>query len=74
MIRFIWSDGRLAWPLVFAIVLLTLSLLTIDLIWRTFRLPLESLLMLAALLELGLACAFAIVIALLHRRARASEL
>jgi hypothetical protein len=48
MTRFFWTKGRLAWPFVSAIVLLSLALLVADLAWRIFVVPAESLALVTA--------------------------
>ena len=70
MMRLIWVEGRLSWPPVAGVLLFTLSLIVIDFAWRTVTLPLETLVILAATLELGLAFVFAIVVVFVQKRLR----
>jgi hypothetical protein len=39
MKRFVWVDGRLAWPLVGGLLFIAQSLLVVDYIWRLLVLP-----------------------------------
>ena len=43
MTEWIWNNGRFGWPLVIAVVLLSLVLLLADLAWRIFVVPAETL-------------------------------
>jgi hypothetical protein len=72
MRRWVWTNGRLAWPLVVAIVFLTATVLSFDLTWRLLVLPF-SLLATGALLiySLVLICVIAIGFRMGHRRASA---
>ncbi len=69
MTRWIWVDGRFSWTFIIGTVLFTLSLIFIDLVWRTVVMPAETLLIGAVVLELGIACAL-IGFSLLNRRRR----
>jgi hypothetical protein len=55
MMRLIWVDGRLAWPLVVAIVYVTCCVLGFDIAWRLLVLPFDRLVIYAAVLDLAVA-------------------
>ena len=55
MMRLIWVDGRLAWPLVIAIVYVTFCVLGFDFAWRLIVLPIGRLVIYAAVLDLAVA-------------------
>lgn len=48
MTKWFWNNGRLAWPFVAAVVLLSFALLLADLAWRIFVVPAESLALIVA--------------------------
>ena len=45
MTRWIWIEGRFAWPFVVTILLLALGLVAADFLWRVLTLPFETLAM-----------------------------
>ena len=49
MMRLLWRNGRLSWPLLIAVGYLTLSFLILDFVWRRFVMPFDTLLIYAAL-------------------------
>jgi hypothetical protein len=49
MKQLLWIDGRLPWPLVVTVAFITVSLLCVDFIWRVVVLPIETLMLIAAL-------------------------
>jgi len=55
MMRLFWSDGRLSWPLVIAVVLPSLSLVVLDFVWRIVVMPVELLLTYAVAIEAAIA-------------------
>jgi hypothetical protein len=51
MMRLFWVDGRLSWLLVIFVVFLTLSLLILDFVWRSFDIAFETLLIYSVICE-----------------------
>lgn len=51
MIRLIWIDGRLPWPLVVAVAVVSLSPVAADFVWRVVVLPIEKLVLYAILVD-----------------------
>ena len=43
MMRLFWADGRFGWPVIAALVLVTISLLALDLVWRLVVIPFDTL-------------------------------
>ena len=61
--RLVWADGRFAWPFVVAVTFVCVSLVAVDLAWRVFNLPFDTLLLRAA----GLDLVAAVAVILLYR-------
>jgi hypothetical protein len=51
MKRLFWSDGRLSWVFVIAVVFVTVSLVGLDLVWRTVVIPFDTLLVYAVIVN-----------------------
>jgi hypothetical protein len=47
MKRLFWSEGRLSWALVATVVFVTVSVLSLDLVWRTVEISFDTLLVYA---------------------------
>jgi hypothetical protein len=43
MTRLVWVNGRFGWPLIMALVFLTISMVAADFVWRLLVIPFEKL-------------------------------
>ena len=72
MTEWFWNNGRLGWPLVIAVALLSLALLLADLAWRIFVVPAETLALLAGGVCIFIALTFVGLRSLFRRGSRLS--
>jgi hypothetical protein len=63
----VWVEGRLAWPLVAAVVFVAVSLIGVDMAWRFWVLPIERLLLYAVLADGTLAALIVVLYRLFLR-------
>jgi hypothetical protein len=68
MLRLVWVDGRLAWPLVGLVVYLTATLILMDYAWRVMQMQFDTL-MLYGLAIAGLPLVIAVALLLQFRPA-----
>ena len=55
MKRLFWSDGHLSWAFVIAVVFVTVSLVGLDLVWRTVVIAFDTLLVYAVIANVSAA-------------------
>ena len=70
MKRLLCIDGRLPWPLVAAIVYLTLSAVVVDFVWRVYVVQFETLLLSAVAIDATVAIALIVLYYVFRRRLR----